>query len=86
MALTALLARQRSLFSLHTSKLVCTKANRFLSANSEAKVEVESPDKKKRAPRLRANRPILQKRRAINITLDEAASNSGLGWRLMSST
>ena len=82
-----LLARQRS---ISTSKLVSMKVNRFLSANSsessEPMIDEEKIEEKRRPRRLKANRPILQKRRDINTKLDEAASSSGLGWRLMSST
>ena len=86
-----LLARQRSIFpSQSTSKLVSMKVNRFLSANSsessEPMIDEEKIEEKRRPRRLKANRPILQKRRDINTKLDEAASSSGLGWRLMSST
>ena len=83
-----LLARQRSIFpSQPTFKLACMNFNRFLSANSSEPIIGEEKIEEKRRPRrLKANRPILQKRRAINTKLDEAASSSGLGWRLMSST
>ena len=83
-----LLARQRSIFpSQPTFKLACMNVNRFLSANSSEPIIGEEKIEEKRRPRrLKANRPILQKRRAINTKLDEAASSSGLGWRLMSST
>ena len=81
------LARQRSIFSQPSFKLVCMNVNRFLSANiTEPIIDEEKIEEKRRPRRLKANRPILQKRRAINTKLDEAASSSGLGWRLMSST
>lgn len=82
-----LLARQRSIFpSQPTFKLACMNVNRLLSASSEPIIAEEKIEEKRRPRRLKANRPILQKRRAINTKLDEAASSSGLGWRLMSST